>query len=127
MATNAQKIGWIGMGRMGLPMAERLLKAGHEVSIWNRTRDRKSTRLNSSHMSSSYAVFCLKKKKVAYEPSLVRINAVKKPATVIRPVKLWACSNASGIIVSANMARIAPAATAVVAAMTSAENRLKGE
>src|SRR5207249_10470761 len=26
------------------------------------TRDRKSTRLNSSHVSSSYAVFCLKKK-----------------------------------------------------------------
>src|SRR5690242_20774647 len=25
-------------------------------------RDRKSTRLNSSHMSTSYAVFCLKKK-----------------------------------------------------------------
>src|SRR5579863_6162925 len=39
MATkNAQKIGWIGMGRMGLPMAERLIKAGHDVSIWNRTR-----------------------------------------------------------------------------------------
>jgi 3-hydroxyisobutyrate dehydrogenase len=38
MATNAQKIGWIGMGRMGFPMAERLLKAGHQVSIWNRTR-----------------------------------------------------------------------------------------
>src|SRR4051812_49773487 len=28
-----------------------------------RVRDRKSTRLNSSHMSISYAVFCLKKKK----------------------------------------------------------------
>src|SRR5438477_8421214 len=28
-----------------------------------RTSDRKSTRLNSSHMSISYAVFCLKKKK----------------------------------------------------------------
>src|SRR5437899_3984453 len=26
------------------------------------TRDRKSTRLNSSHLGSSYAVFCLKKK-----------------------------------------------------------------
>src|SRR5438477_2728577 len=26
-------------------------------------KDRKSTRLNSSHMSTSYAVFCLKKKK----------------------------------------------------------------
>src|SRR5690242_21285424 len=29
----------------------------------NDGRDRKSTRLNSSHMSISYAVFCLKKKK----------------------------------------------------------------
>src|SRR4051812_49729557 len=29
----------------------------------SRKRDRKSTRLNSSHMSISYAVFCLKKKK----------------------------------------------------------------
>src|SRR5438477_9428006 len=29
----------------------------------DRRRDRKSTRLNSSHMSISYAVFCLKKKK----------------------------------------------------------------
>src|SRR5256885_6464325 len=28
-----------------------------------RTRDRKSTRLNSSHLVISYAVFCLKKKK----------------------------------------------------------------
>jgi 3-hydroxyisobutyrate dehydrogenase len=38
MASNTQKIGWIGMGRMGFPMAERLIKAGYDVSIWNRTR-----------------------------------------------------------------------------------------
>src|SRR5438445_5298821 len=30
-----------------------------------RERDRKSTRLNSSHANISYAVFCLKKKKYA--------------------------------------------------------------
>ena len=35
---NTRKLGWIGMGRMGYPMAERLLKAGYDVSIWNRTR-----------------------------------------------------------------------------------------
>src|SRR5574343_654484 len=29
------------------------------------SRDRKSTRLNSSHITSSYAVFCLKKKNKA--------------------------------------------------------------
>jgi 3-hydroxyisobutyrate dehydrogenase len=38
MAQNTQKIGWVGMGRMGYPMAERLLKAGYDVSIWNRTK-----------------------------------------------------------------------------------------
>ena len=38
MVENKQKIGWIGVGRMGLPMAERLLKAGYDLSIWNRTR-----------------------------------------------------------------------------------------
>ena len=32
------KIGWIGAGRMGVPMAERLLKAGFDVSVYNRTR-----------------------------------------------------------------------------------------
>lgn len=31
-------LGWIGMGRMGYPMAELLLKAGNSVAIWNRTR-----------------------------------------------------------------------------------------
>ncbi len=33
-------VGWIGVGRMGYPMAERLLKAGCDVSIYNRTRSK---------------------------------------------------------------------------------------
>src|SRR5699024_11777761 len=36
----------------------------HLIDIANtKVKDRKSTRLNSSHVSISYAVFCLKKKK----------------------------------------------------------------
>jgi 3-hydroxyisobutyrate dehydrogenase len=31
------RIGWIGLGRMGEAMVKRLLKAGHGVSVWNRT------------------------------------------------------------------------------------------
>lgn len=37
------KIGWIGVGRMGAPMAARLLKAGYAVSVWNRTRAKAET------------------------------------------------------------------------------------
>ncbi|MCZ6763771.1 MAG: NAD(P)-dependent oxidoreductase, partial [Alphaproteobacteria bacterium] len=33
-------IGWIGAGRMGFPMAERLLKAGCDVTIYNRTKSK---------------------------------------------------------------------------------------
>ncbi|HET9903314.1 MAG TPA: NAD(P)-dependent oxidoreductase [Xanthobacteraceae bacterium] len=38
MAQSTPRIGWIGMGRMGYPMAERLLAAGYDVTVWNRTR-----------------------------------------------------------------------------------------
>lgn len=34
------KIGFLGMGKMGAPMAHRLLAAGHELSVWNRTEGR---------------------------------------------------------------------------------------
>src|SRR5256885_5654042 len=46
--------------------------------------DRKSTRLNSSHLVISYAVFCLKKKKKSKKsmrPSLTRRLAVSAAAT----------------------------------------------
>ena len=34
----ALKLGWIGVGRMGYPMAERLARRGHDVAVYNRTR-----------------------------------------------------------------------------------------
>src|SRR5207244_9818992 len=45
------------------------------VNAKSNQRDRKSTRLNSSHQIISYAVFCLKKK--------------KKPVMLIRPLVAW--------------------------------------
>src|SRR3712207_7056387 len=40
-------------------------------------RDRKSTRLNSSHANISYAVFCLKKKKkIQFLSSLLKVHGV---------------------------------------------------
>src|SRR5437762_11700625 len=40
-----------------------VLRYGHDATRPRGARDRKSTRLNSSHRCISYAVFCLKKKK----------------------------------------------------------------
>src|SRR5262245_62434581 len=41
--------------------------------------DRKSTRLNSSHLGNSYAVFCLKKKKTHRRGHLGRGGRCKRP------------------------------------------------
>src|SRR2546428_3909158 len=69
--------------------------AGHEVRARGRTQgsrqglergvrqgrlDRKSTRLNSSHDQISYAVFCLKKKKL----TAIAISYVQPPHTRLR-------------------------------------------
>src|SRR2546430_9847735 len=43
-------------------LAEGHSETDPEVNVWPSARDRKSTRLNSSHSQISYAVFCLKKK-----------------------------------------------------------------
>jgi 3-hydroxyisobutyrate dehydrogenase-like beta-hydroxyacid dehydrogenase len=37
---SAMKIGFLGLGNMGTPMALRLLAAGHELSVWNRSEGR---------------------------------------------------------------------------------------
>src|SRR5438876_1541597 len=57
----------IAVGRKGdtvlPPERTEAREAGLLAACYPREEDRKSTRLNSSHPSISYAVFCLKKKK----------------------------------------------------------------
>ena len=36
----SSKVGYIGLGHMGGPMATHLAKAGHDVSVYNRTRSK---------------------------------------------------------------------------------------
>src|SRR5205807_8430308 len=61
-----------------------VLQLGHQTVL-----DRKSTRLNSSHLVISYAVFCLKKKKVL--PSersgehLLTFDTSRRPGYLLRP------------------------------------------
>jgi len=38
MANTDSKLGWIGIGRMGYAMAQRLAKGGADLTVWNRTR-----------------------------------------------------------------------------------------
>src|SRR5438067_9481207 len=70
----------------GLPGERPLARQGHQARRLRRRvlhrEDRKSTRLNSSHVSISYAVFCLKKKKTRQEPTRTRtgLSSARTPA-----------------------------------------------
>jgi hypothetical protein len=60
----------------------------------------------------------------SYSRTRLNTKADRNPITVINPVKSWASSKASGIMVSTSMVRIAPAANAVTAAIHSGAKRL---
>src|SRR5690554_7755828 len=55
---------WLQEGEQAELLMSFSLNAGHYAT--SVLKDRKSTRLNSSHVRISYAVFCLKKKKKQY-------------------------------------------------------------
>ncbi|WP_392870993.1 NAD(P)-binding domain-containing protein [Streptomyces sp. LN499] len=40
VAQDRPRIGWVGAGRMGFQLAARLLDAGHDVAVYNRTRSK---------------------------------------------------------------------------------------
>src|SRR5256885_13068598 len=64
-ATAAQQLAALP-STAALPELQRQAKAlGDLIAAKADAKDRKSTRLNSSHLVISYAVFCLKKKKAA--------------------------------------------------------------
>src|SRR3712207_8182041 len=68
-AVTGPRIAVVGGGIVGAAVARRLM------SVDPSARDRKSTRLNSSHANISYAVFCLKKKKqnITYQHDNIKI------------------------------------------------------
>src|SRR2546426_7229322 len=51
---------------VGAALAYSIAGSGNQTLTAGLNEDRKSTRLNSSHLVISYAVFCLKKKKTKY-------------------------------------------------------------
>jgi 6-phosphogluconate dehydrogenase len=49
------KVGFIGLGQMGAGMAANLIKAGHELTIYNRTRSKGKALLEKEPMRRSTA------------------------------------------------------------------------
>jgi 3-hydroxyisobutyrate dehydrogenase len=40
---NTKRIGWIGLGNMGIPMSQQLIKAGYPVTVYNRSKEKEAS------------------------------------------------------------------------------------
>src|SRR5437773_9774130 len=56
------------------------------VTFGSRQADRKSTRLNSSHITTSYAVFCLKKKRFGEGSEVASLDTKLYDTTIVTEV-----------------------------------------
>lgn len=56
------KVGYIGLGAMGMPMVRNLLEAGHAVTVWNRSADKLKSALDAgagaADSAAALAVSC---------------------------------------------------------------------
>ena len=53
------KLGFLGLGIMGYPMARNLLQAGHDVALWSNTSvSNPSVTWQSSHFSTAIPSWC---------------------------------------------------------------------
>jgi 3-hydroxyisobutyrate dehydrogenase-like beta-hydroxyacid dehydrogenase len=53
------KVGFIGLGHMGTPIAEKLVQAGHEVTVYNRTPSKTQSLLDrGAHLAARVADAC---------------------------------------------------------------------
>jgi 3-hydroxyisobutyrate dehydrogenase-like beta-hydroxyacid dehydrogenase len=77
------RIGFLGLGNMGTPMALRLLAAGHELSVWNRSEERTNPLIHEGAIAAatpaeaelgSVAVITMLLDDAAYEEVLFGVN-----------------------------------------------------
>ena len=50
---NTLKIGWVGLGNMGIPMVKNLIKAGYAVQVYNRTRNKEKEVIEAGAQSAT--------------------------------------------------------------------------
>lgn len=105
------KIGFVGLGTMGAPMARRLVEAGHEVTVHNRTREREEP------LAAAGAARAASPREAAQGAEVVIVIVADTPD--VREVVLGDDGAAAGMSrgsVLVDMSTIAPGATREIAA-----------
>jgi 3-hydroxyisobutyrate dehydrogenase len=63
---NTTKIGWIGLGTMGVPMSQRLISAGYPVTVYNRNREKETALKNAGAATADKPAALIKNTDVVF-------------------------------------------------------------
>jgi len=103
------RIGFLGLGVMGTPMALRLLAAGHELSVWNRTEGRTEPVIREGAIAAATpaeaelgaeAVITMLFDDMAYEDVLFGANGL---LDALEPGALHICSSTISVAMSGRL------------------------
>jgi 3-hydroxyisobutyrate dehydrogenase len=114
---NAEKLGYLGLGMMGFPMAQRLLNAGHDVTAWNRSSGKAAALAEAGAKAASSP------REVAAAASLVFMcltDAAAVEAVVFGPDGLAMATGVGKLVV--DFSSIHPDAARSIAARLRAKN-----
>jgi 2-hydroxy-3-oxopropionate reductase len=106
----SERIGFIGLGIMGKPMAAHLLKAGHTVTVWNRTASK------AADLVTAGARQVASPKDVAVQSDIIIIMVADTPdvrQVVMEPNGVLEGARRGSVVV--DMSTISPVATREIA------------
>src|SRR4030088_2472395 len=109
--SNVEKLGYLGLGMMGFPMARRLVNAGYDVTVWNRSSGKAAALVKAGAKLTSFP------RDVAGAASLIFIcltDAAAVEEVVFGPEGLAAAAGAGKLVV--DFSSIHPDAARAIAA-----------
>ena len=114
---NAEKLGYLGLGMMGFPMTRRLVNAGYDVTVWNRSPGKAAALVEGGAKLATYP------REVAAAASIIFMcltDAAAVDAVVFGPDGLATASGQGKLVV--DFSSIHPDAARAIAARLKAAN-----
>jgi len=110
------KIGWIGLGLMGAPMSQQLIKAGYPVTVYNRSKDKEEALQEQGAATASTPAELIAQSDVV----ILMVTDDKAINEIFKSDNGLLAANATGKIII-NMSTVSPAISKEIAGLCSGQ------
>ncbi|MEN0056061.1 MAG: NAD(P)-dependent oxidoreductase [Mucilaginibacter sp.] len=109
---STKKIGWIGLGTMGVPMSQQLIKAGYPVTVYNRNKEKEESLKASGAMTAATPQELIQQTDVVF----IMVSNDEAINDIFNGAEGLLSANASGKVI-VNMSTVSPGISKQMAAL----------